>query len=98
MAEESKPTDEFKLTIVYGINKKLDVTDPETILEVKMGALELFGIEATEIDNFVLRAKIKGEKPKDEQLDEAKTVAEYGLRHGQKVTLASGTPFGARRD
>ena len=46
------------------------------------------------IDNFILKAKIKGDK--DEQLDEARTVESYHLHNKQKVTLAAGTPFGSR--
>jgi hypothetical protein len=98
MSDEHDENDEQKpktieLVIVYGTNKKLGVSDPETIEQVKEGAFGLFGIDRSELGRFVLRAKIKGEK--DVQLDEAKTVEFYELHNGQKVTLASGTPFGA---
>lgn len=89
---EQKPK-AIELVIVYGTNKKLGVRDPETIEQVKEGAFGLFGIDRSELGRFVLRAKIKGEK--DVQLDEAKTVEFYELHNEQKVTLASGTPFGA---
>jgi hypothetical protein len=89
---EQKP-ETIELVIVYGTNKKLGVSDPETIEQVKEGAFGLFGIDRSELGRFVLRAKIKDEK--DVQLDEAKTVSFYELHNGQKVTLASGTPFGA---
>lgn len=91
MATEQKTKTE-ELEIVYGVNKPLTVTDDETILEAKKGALSLFDIPESEIDNFVLRAKVKGDK--DEQLDEAETVAYYNLHNKQKVTLAAGKPFG----
>jgi hypothetical protein len=90
--EEKIKTEE--LEIVYGVNKPLGVTDDESILEVKKGALGLYDIPESEIDNFVLRAKIKGDK--DEQLDEAQTVGFYNLHNKQKVTLAAGKPFGGR--
>jgi hypothetical protein len=90
--DEKTKTEE--LEIVYGVNKPLDVTDDETILEVKKGALGLYDIPESEIDNFILRAKVKGDK--DEQLDEAQTVAFYNLHNKQKVTLAAGKPFGGR--
>ncbi len=92
MSDEHKPKT-IELVIVYGTNKKLKATDPETIEQVKEGAFGLFGIDLSELGRFVLRAKIKGEK--DVQLDEANTVEFYELHNDQKVTLASGTPFGA---
>jgi hypothetical protein len=81
----------FELEIVYGINKPLPVEDDEGIALVKVGAMGLFGIPATDADQYVLRAKIRG---KDVQLDEAKTVADYELHNHNKVTLAAGAPFG----
>ena len=92
MTAEAKIKTE-ELEIVYGVNKPLTVTDDEPILNVKKGALGLFDIDESELNNFVLRAKIQGEK--DEQLDEAQTVAFYKLHNKQKVTLAAGTPFGS---
>ncbi len=92
MSDEHKPST-IELVIVYGTNKKIKASDPETIEQVKEGAFGLFGIDLSEFGRFVLRAKIKGEK--DVQLDEANTVEFYELHDGQKVTLASGTPFGA---
>lgn len=90
--EEKTKTEE--LEIVYGVNKPIGVTDDETILEVKKGALSLYDIPESELDNFILKAKIKGDK--DEQLDEAQTVGFYKLHNKQKVTLAAGKPFGGR--
>ncbi len=94
MATSEAKTKVEELVIVYGVNKDLTVTDDETILEVKKGALGLYEIPESEIDNFILRAKIKGDK--DEQLDEAQTVGFYNLHNKQKVTLAAGKPFGGR--
>jgi hypothetical protein len=82
---------EIKLTIVYGTNKPLDVKSDETIGAVKLAAMELYGIPASEQNNYILRAKVDGT---EEQLDEAKTVEAYHLHMDQKVTLAAGTPFG----
>ena len=92
MPSETKVKTE-ELVIVYGVNKDLTVTEDETILDVKKGSLGLFEIDESELDSFVLRAKIQGEK--DEQLDEAQTVGFYKLHNKQKVTLAAGTPFGS---
>jgi hypothetical protein len=93
MSAEAKTKTE-ELEIVYGVNKPLDATEDETILEVKKAALGLFGIAESEIDNFILRATVKGDK--DKQLDEAQTVGFYNLHNKQKVTLAAGKPFGGR--
>jgi hypothetical protein len=96
MAVDEKRTPKtIELEIVYGVNKELEVSETETILEVKEEALALFEIDETELGNFVLRAKVQGEK--DEQLDEARTVESYKLHNKQKVTLAAGTPFGEGR-
>lgn len=84
---------EITLTIVYGVNKPLTVQNNETIETVKIDAMELFGIPRDEKDKFVLKTKVDG---KEEQLDEAKTVENYHLVDGQKVTLAAGSPFGNR--
>jgi hypothetical protein len=92
LAAQAEKTKSIDLTIVYGVNKEFPVTEPEEILEVKKGALGLFEIDESELNNFVLRAKIQGDK--DEQLDEARTVESYKLHNKQKVTLAAGTPFG----
>lgn len=92
MTVQEKRMQTIGLVIVYGVNKELDVSEAETILEVKKEALALFEIGASELGNFVLRAKVQGEK--DEQLDETKTVESYKLHNKQKVTLAAGTPFG----
>lgn len=89
---EQERRDEITLIIVYGVNKPLrDVKKTETIERVKLAAMELFGIPASEHNHYVLRAKVDG---KEEQLDEAKTVESYHLHDDQKVTLAAGTPFG----
>lgn len=83
---------EITLVVVYGVNKPLhDVTETETIDGVKIGAMGLFDIPPSDAGEYVLKAKIDGT---EEQLDEARTVESYGLRDGQKVTLAAGTPFG----
>ena len=92
--EKQKPKT-IKLVIVYGVNKELSVSEADTIGEVKVRALELFGIDQAELNNYVLRAKVRGNK--DEQLDEARTVESYDLHNKEKVTLAAGTPFGAGR-
>ena len=82
---------EIRITIVYGTNKPLDVKSDETIGTVKVAAMGLFGIPASEQGQYILRAKVDGT---EEQLDEAKTVEGYHLHTEQKVTLAAGTPFG----
>ena len=84
-------THEIKIIIVYGTNKPLDVKSDETIGTVKVTAMGLYGIPASEQDQYVLRAKVDGT---EEQLNEAKTVEDYHLHADQKVTLAAGTPFG----
>jgi hypothetical protein len=85
----------IELKIVYSHNKKLEVSETETIDQVKLAALDLFKIAREEAGSFVLKAKVEGEK--DTQLDEAKTVADYGLKDEQKVILTAGSPFGAGR-
>lgn len=92
---EGKRKETIKLKIVYASNEKLEVTETETIEQVKLGSLDLFKIARTEAGNFILKAKVEGEK--DTQLDEAKTVADYGLKNEQKVILTAGSPFGALR-
>ena len=82
---------EIRITIVYGTNKPLDVKSDETIGTVKVAAMGLFGIPASEQGQYILRAKVDGT---EEQLDEAKTVEDYHLHTEQRVTLAAGTPFG----
>ncbi len=91
--DEKRKPKTIKLVIVYGVNKELSVSEEDTIGGVKVRALELFGIDQSELNNFVLRAKVHGHK--DEQLDEARTVESYDLHNKDKVTLAAGTPFGA---
>ena len=87
------PEHEIKLVIVYGVNKPLgDVKQTATIEAVKLAAMGLFGVPASEQGQYVLKTKIDGT---EEQLDEAKTVEFYRLHNEQKVTLAAGTPFGA---
>lgn len=48
MSDEHKPKT-IELVIVYGTNKKLKATDPETIEQVKEGAFGLFGIDLSEL-------------------------------------------------
>jgi hypothetical protein len=84
----------IELLIVYGINKPVTVAETDTIETLKNEALDAFGIDRSEAGNFILRAKVQGDK--DEQLDEARTVESYHLHNKQKVTLAAGTPFGGR--
>ena len=91
-ASEQEHRGEITLIIVYGVNKPLrDVKKTETIERVKLAAMGLFGIPASEQNQYVLMAKVDG---KEEQLDEAKTVESSRLHNDQKVTLAAGTPFG----
>ena len=95
MTEQGHPEHEHDITlvIVYGTNKPLaDVPPGETIQDVKLGAMWLFGISPSEQNQYILRTKVDG---REEQLDEAKTVEYYRLHNEQKVTLAAGTPFGA---
>lgn len=87
------PERDITLIIVYGVNRPLTVQENEFIETVKLDAMELFTIPPSEKDKFVLKAKLDG---KEEQLDEAKKVEDYHLHNEQKVTLAAGTPFGAR--
>jgi hypothetical protein len=94
VGEKQKPKT-MELVIVYGVNKELEVSEDEAIGAVKARALDLFEIDESELNNYILRAKVQGEK--DEQLDEARTVESYKLHNKQKVTLAAGTPFGATR-
>lgn len=82
---------EIRIIIVYGTNKPLDVKSDESIGTVKVAAMGLFGIPASEQNQYILRAKVEGT---EEQLSEAKTVEDYHLHADQKVTLAAGTPFG----
>lgn len=82
---------EIRITVVYGTNKALDVKSDETIGTVKVAALGLYGIPASEQGQYMLRAKVDGT---EEQLNEANTVESYHLHTDQKVTLAAGTPFG----
>lgn len=84
---------EFELEIIYGITRTLVTTEDATIMDVKVGGMGRFDLPASEAGSYILRAKIRG---KDEQLDEAKTVADYGLHRNQKLTLAAGSPFGSR--
>jgi hypothetical protein len=81
----------FEVEIVYGTNKLLGVTESETIQNVKLDALGLFGIPQSEANQFVLKTEIEG---KEEQLNEAETVAFYKIHPRQKIKLASGTPYG----
>ena len=83
--------EQFKVVIVYGTDKELEVQDSETIGNVKLGALRLFGIDPSEAGKFVLKAKIEG---KEVTLEEQKTVASYKIHPEQKITLASGNPYG----
>ena len=87
------PNSDVTIVIVYGTNKQLTVQENETIETMKLDAMELFAIPRSDKDKFILKAKIDG---MEEQLDEAKKVEHYGLHKEQKVTLAAGTPFGAR--
>lgn len=94
-AEKAKPKETIEIKIVYGINKKLEVAEAETLGQVKSEALGLFDIDKGEVGNFHLQAKVEGEQ--DVELDEARTVADYHLKKEQKVVLAAGSPFGAIR-
>ena len=85
--------EQFEITIVYGTNKPLAVTEAEMIDTVKVGAMALFGIPESEKNQFVLRAKVDG---KETQLNETQTVLQSKLHPHEKVTLASGTPYGGR--
>ena len=55
MSDEHEPKT-IELVIVYGTNKKLKATDPETIEQVKEGAFGLFGID---LSGWALRAARK---------------------------------------
>jgi hypothetical protein len=92
VAHEPKTVD---LEIVYGVNKKISIARTATIEALKKKALAAFEIPESELNNFVLRAKISGDQ--DEQLLESRTVESYHLHENQKVTLAAGTPFGSSR-
>lgn len=83
--------DKFNVIIVYGTNKQLQVEESETIGQVKLGAMKLFGIDTSEAGKFVLKAKVEG---KEEALNEAQTVAYYKVHPEQKITLASGNQYG----
>lgn len=90
--EHAKKPKKIELKISYSHNEKLEVVEAETIGEVKLAALGLFDIDEGEAGSYILRAKVGHEEI---QLDEAKTVADYGLKNEQKVILAAGSPFGA---
>src|SRR5579884_940216 len=92
-ATEKKSEKGFEIVIVYGINKDLKVREDETLQQVKLRALSLFGISPSEQNEFILRTKFHGN---DIPLDESKTVGSYDIHPHQKVTLASATPFGSR--
>ena len=83
----------FELEIIYGKTESLPAEETAPIQDVKVAAMALFGIPASEAGNYILRTKVHG---KDVQLDEAKTVAGSELHNHQKVTLAAGAPFGRR--
>ena len=83
--------EQFEITIVYGVNKLLEVREDETIEDVKRAAMADFGIPVSEENQFILRAKQHG---REQQLQENQTVAQADLHPHEKVTLASGTPFG----
>lgn len=83
--------EKFVVIIVYGTNKQLQVEESETIGLVKLGALNLFGIDQSEANKFVLKAKVEG---KEETLNDAQTVGFYKIHPEQKITLASGNPYG----
>jgi hypothetical protein len=91
-ATEAKKPKAFVVKIVYGTNKKLEVTEDETIAEVKVAALDLFGIDPSEGGNYHLQAKVQGDQ--DVSLEEDKTVDYYDIKKEQKVVLAAGAPFG----
>jgi hypothetical protein len=81
----------FEIIIVHGVNRELEVTPSESILDVKLRAMDLFSIPRTKEAEFVLRIK------RDEgevQLAENETVAQARLHQQQKVTLAAGVPYG----
>ena len=65
------PESEIKLIIVYGTNKPLEVNPVESIEAVKLGAMGLFDVPASEQNSYILLATVDG---KEVQLDEAKTV------------------------
>lgn len=91
-ASEQEHRDQITLIVVYGVNKPLpEVKKTESIERVKLAAMGLFHISASEGAQYVLKAKVDG---KEEQLDEVKTVEFYRLHNDQKVTLSAGTPFG----
>ncbi|MHB8420113.1 MAG: ubiquitin-like domain-containing protein [Myxococcales bacterium] len=79
--------EQFQIIIVHGVNKKLEVKETELIGDVKVRAMSLFDIPATEKDKYVLRAK-------DVTLKDNETVAQAKLHPEEKVTLASAAPFG----
>jgi hypothetical protein len=85
--------EQFEITIVYGTNKPLTVTQAETIDGVKLRAMDEFTIPRTEANQYILRAKVDG---KEVQLDERLTVDQSKLHPHEKVTLAAGTPYGQR--
>jgi hypothetical protein len=93
-AEAAKKEKKIELKISHSTNKKLKVGETETIGAVKVAAMGLFKIDASEADQYILRSKIDHEEV---QLDEAKTVADYALKDEHKVILAAGSPFGAGR-
>lgn len=84
--------DKFSVVIVYGTDKDLEVRESETIGQVKLGALGLFGIDPSEAGKFVLKSKIDG---KEVTLNDQQTVASYKIHPGQKIILASGNPYGS---
>jgi len=82
---------QFEIEIVHGIDKSLVVTESESLQQVKLDAMNLFDIPATEANQYVLRIKVQGQ---EQQLNESETVEQAKLHPEQKVILAAGAPFG----
>ena len=56
------PEHEIKLIIVYGTNKPLEVKPVESIEAVKLGAMGLFDVPASEQNSYVLLATVDGKE------------------------------------
>ncbi|MGO8994553.1 MAG: ubiquitin-like domain-containing protein [Polyangiaceae bacterium] len=79
--------EKFEIVIVFGVNKRLEVTEHELIGDVKVRAMALFDIPPAEKDKYELKAK-------DKKLPDAETVHQAKLHSHEKVTLSAAAPYG----
>jgi hypothetical protein len=78
----------FEIVIVFGVNKGLEVAEDEVIGDVKVRAMALFDIPASDKDQYVLSAK-------NQKLADTATVRQAKLHPHEKVTLSASAPYGS---